>query len=116
MAQHNPSTSAGSPLAATYTLGQRTMQFVGVLQALDIHSNEHERIAHRVLDKLHAPRFLHNKTAEELAAMYRSMLTEAGLDADCVTQFTTKAVELKLFSDVELMDDGNVWVEPPTAG
>lgn len=112
MTQHNPSTTATNPLAATYTLGQRTAEFVGALQGLDIHSEEHEHIAHRVLNKLHVPNLLHRKTAEELTAMYRSQLTEAGLDADCVTQFTAKAVELNLFRDVEtLADHTTPWTE-----
>lgn len=112
MTQNNPSTNATAPLPATYTLGQRTMQFVGALQALDIHSPEHERIAHKVLDKLHAPSYLHTLTPEVLATMYSTMLREAGVDAACVTEFTAKAVELRLFEDVELMEDGTPWVEP----
>ena len=113
MTQHNPSTNATAPLPPTYTLGQRTMEFVGALQALDIHSPEHEQIAHKVLDKLHTPRYIHNNTAEELATMYTAMLREAGLDDDCVTQFTALAVELNLFRDVETLEDHvTPWVEP----
>jgi len=97
----------------TYTLGQRTMQFVGALQSLSIHSKEHEQIAHKVLDKIHAPRYLHTLTPEVLTTMYRTMLTEAGLDEDCVTAFTAKATELNLFRDVETLDDFvTPWVEP----
>ena len=112
MTQHNPSTSATSPLPATTTLGQRSAEFVGALQSLDIHNPEHERIAHRVMDKIHAPRLLHNNTPEELATLYSNMLREAGLDNECVTTFTAEAVKLRLFEDVELMEDGTPWVEP----
>lgn len=101
-----------NPIPTTYTLGQRTMNFVGALQSLPIHSKEHEQIAHKVLNKVHAPRHLHTKTPAELADLYRSMLTEAGVDADCVTQFTAVAVELDLFRDVETLEDGTPWVEP----
>jgi hypothetical protein len=101
-----------NPIPTTYTLGQRTSEFVGALQSLPIHSKEHEQTAHKVLAKVHAPKLLHTKTPEELAALYRSMLTQAGLDADCVAQFTAKAVELDLFRDVETHADGTPWVEP----
>ena len=102
-----------NPLVITHTLGQRTMQFVGALQSLPIHSKEHEQIAHKVLAKIQAPKLLHNNTAEQLAVMYSSMLKEAGVDDDCATQFTTKAVELNLFRDVETLEDlVTPWVEP----
>jgi hypothetical protein len=101
-----------NPIPTTYTLGQRTSEFVGALQSLPIHSKEHEQTAHRVLAKVQTPNLLLTKTADELAALYRSMLNQAGLDADCVTQFTAKAVELDLFRDVETHVDGTPWVEP----
>ena len=102
-----------NPMLNTLTLGQRTMQFVGALQSLSIHSKEHEQIAHKVLNKIHSPKLLHNNTAEELAVMYRSMLTEAGLDEDCVTAFTATAEQLNLFRDVETLEDlVTPWVEP----
>ena len=102
-----------NPLVITHTLGQRTMQFVGALQSLPIHSKEHEKIAHKVLAKIQEPKLLHNNTAEQLAVMYSSMLTQAGLDNDCITQFTAAAVELNLFRDVETLDDFvTPWVEP----
>jgi len=102
-----------NPLPTTYTLGQRTMNFVGALQSLSIHSKEHQHVAHRILDKVHAPRYLHTLTPEVLATMYRTMLTEAGLDSDCVTQFTDIAVQMNLFRDVETLDDNvTPWVEP----
>ena len=102
-----------NPLLNTLTLGQRTMQFVGALQSLSIHSKEHEQIAHTVLNKIHQPRYLHTLEPQVLTAMYRTMLTEAGLDEDCVTAFTAKAVELNLFRDVETLEDlVTPWVEP----
>jgi hypothetical protein len=102
-----------NPIPTTYTLGQRTMNFVGALQSLPIHSKEHEQIAHKVLNKIHSPHLLHNKTPEELATLYRSMLAQAGVDADCVTAFADIAVELNLFCDVETLEDNvTPWVEP----
>lgn len=105
-----------NPIPTTYTLGQRTSEFVGALQSLPIHSKEHEQIAHKVLAKVHAPTYLHTLSAEVLATMYSTLLREAGLDADCVTQFTAKAVELNLFRDVETLEDRvTPWVEPQSA-
>jgi hypothetical protein len=102
-----------NPIPTTYTLGQRTMNFVGALQSLPIHSKEHQHVAHRILDKVHAPRYLRTLTPSELATMYRTQLTEAGLDADCVTQFTDIAVQMNLFRDVETLEDNvTPWVEP----
>jgi hypothetical protein len=102
-----------NPLPTTFTLGQRTSEFVGALQSLPIHSKEHEQIAHKVLDKLHQPRYLHTLTPEVLTTMYSTMLREAGVDEDCVTAFTAKAVELNLFRDVETLEDlVTPWVEP----
>jgi hypothetical protein len=102
-----------NPLPTTYTLGQRTSEFVGALQSLPIHSKEHEQIAHKMLNKIHAPALLHTKTPAELTALYRSMLTQAGVDADCVGQFTAKAEQLNLFRDVETLEDlVTPWVEP----
>ena len=102
-----------NPMLTTLTLGQRTMQFVGALQSLAVHSKEHEQIAHKMLNKIHSPKLLHNNTAEQLSVMYRSMLTQAGIDADCVDQFTATAEQLNLFRDVETLEDlVTPWVEP----
>jgi hypothetical protein len=102
-----------NPIPTTYTLGQRTMNFVGALQSLPIHSKEHEQLAHKMLDKVHAPRYLHTLAPEVLAAMYKTMLIQAGVDNDCATQFTAIAVEMNLFRDVETLEDNvTPWVEP----